>query len=343
MKTDNHIDQDVIPLSSPLKWKKALEGINHAFGHTWESCYAMHLTTGSPTYLYTLKRGESRAVCPFAERSFNGYTDIYTPYGISGFAGEGDFPELQEYWNAFAAGRGYVCGYIGLNPIFENPTYLNEKDISCDNSLFILDLSLSLEHLYRNMQSGKRDEVRKAERNRYGYTTDKHLLKPFFLKNYAAYMKRKNATMAYSFTIKTLSYLINLDMTSMVGIINNGKIEAATLNAYTPYIAEGYLFVSVPHCKNHTMALLWNGVKQLKAKNIPLFNLGGGIRENDSIAQYKRRLGGMEKKLKSLKQIYDPRLYDQLCNEACAPATDTSGYFPPYRKPQLRRSTYAEA
>ena len=39
--------QRLIPLENRLEWQMALTGIPHAFGHTWESCHAMHLTTGS--------------------------------------------------------------------------------------------------------------------------------------------------------------------------------------------------------------------------------------------------------------------------------------------------------
>ena len=53
--------QKCIPLDSPAEWKEALVGIGHAFSHTWENCYAMHLTTGFRTYLYCFDAEHVRA------------------------------------------------------------------------------------------------------------------------------------------------------------------------------------------------------------------------------------------------------------------------------------------
>ncbi len=63
---------ELIPLSSPELWKEALQDIPHAFGHTWENCYAMHLSTELPTYLYQFKHGDAKVICPISERSFMG-------------------------------------------------------------------------------------------------------------------------------------------------------------------------------------------------------------------------------------------------------------------------------
>ena len=66
------IKEDLIPLDSPAMWKQALDGIKHSFGHTWENCYAMQLTTGFKTYLYCFESEHGRVVCPIAERDYRG-------------------------------------------------------------------------------------------------------------------------------------------------------------------------------------------------------------------------------------------------------------------------------
>ena len=42
---------------------------------------------------------------------------------------------------------------------------------------------------------------------------------------------------------------------------------------------------------------------------IPFLNLGGGVRDGDTLAEFKRRFGGLELPLKSLRQIYRPDEY----------------------------------
>src|SRR5207248_3398246 len=108
--------QKCIPLESPAEWKKALEGIKHAFAHTWENCHAMHQTTGFKTYLYCLEGEQARVVCPIAEREFGSHVDIVTPYGFSGFVGTNKYADFPQYWREFVREQAYVCGYIGFNP-----------------------------------------------------------------------------------------------------------------------------------------------------------------------------------------------------------------------------------
>jgi hypothetical protein len=113
-----------ISLDDPSRWGSALAGVPHAFGHTWEHCYGMHLSSGLLTFLYYFEAENTRIVCPFSERTYGGHVDLVTPYGFSGFTGSGSCADFPSHWRPFAQIRRYVCGYIGLHPLFENDTYL---------------------------------------------------------------------------------------------------------------------------------------------------------------------------------------------------------------------------
>ena len=148
-----------IPLESPDEWKDVLKDVKHAFAHTWESCYAMHLTTGFKTYLYCFETENVRILCPISERRLDGYTDIVTPYGFSGFTGNGDCPEFPGYWKEFVKRRAYICGYIALHPIFENSTYFDPDEAYQLNSLYFLDLTLSLDELFANLDRNRKRQL----------------------------------------------------------------------------------------------------------------------------------------------------------------------------------------
>lgn len=75
------------------------------------------------------------------------------------------------------------------------------------------------------------------------------------------------------------------------------------------------------------------GVNHLKSLQIPLLNLGGGILENDGVAQFKQRFGAKKLALKCLKQVYEPEIYETLCWQVNMDPNDLSGYFPAYRRP----------
>src|SRR5262245_24889516 len=117
------IQQRFISLEDRVSWTKALEALPHAFAHTWENCYSMHLTSQYPTYLYCFEENDNRIVCPLAERTFHGFLDAVTPYGFSGFTGTGFVSEFPAVWNQYMKEREYVCSFITLNPILNNESY----------------------------------------------------------------------------------------------------------------------------------------------------------------------------------------------------------------------------
>ncbi len=326
-----------IPLDSPSEWKKALKGIKHAFAHTWENCYAMHLTTGLKTYLYCFETEDIRIICPIAEREFEGYIDIVTLYGFSGFVGNSDYSEFSRSWNNFVKQRGYICGYIGLNPIFEKDTYFEQDEIYQYNSIYVLDLTLSNEELFANLDSNRKRQLRYWEKALSNFILDKGILTDFFLANYSAFFRRKNASPAYNFSRETISFLFSLDNILIVGGGKSDKVEAVSVFAYTPYAGDFLFNVSLPEGLHHSVMLLWYGLNHLKSIQIPLLNLGGGVRENDTLAQFKQRFGGIRLPLKCLKQIYQPEIYEKLCRQVNADYTDMTAYFPAYRNPRIRK------
>ncbi|UOG77602.1 hypothetical protein MTX78_24620 (plasmid) [Hymenobacter tibetensis] len=324
------VRQELIPLSEAAKWQAALQNIPHAFGHTWENCYAMHLTTGYPTYLYLLQSGDTKVVCPLAERVYRGFKDIVTPYGFSGFVSNTDFPDFQNYWLRFAAQAGYVCGYIGLNSVLLSEININLTEVVISNRLYVLDLRLPIQELYQNLNKGRKRQLKKFEERKQMYTLEKKGLKEFFLAQYHDFFSARGAASTYNFSIPTLSYLIDLNEIILIGHSENGEIKAVSIFAYTAHMGE-YLFnVSLPGYENQAASLLWYGALLLKEKHVPYFNLGGGVKPGDSIASFKQRFGPLDVPLTCLKQVYQEAPYTALCEQAQVDPADKQSFFPPY-------------
>ena len=323
------IRHNYIPLESPSEWQEALKGIKHSFGHTWENCYAMHLTTGLKTYLYCFESENVRIVCPIVEREYDGYIDVMKPFGFSGFVGNGDCPEFQHYWKESARQRGYVCGYLGLNPIFDYSNHFAPKEVYQYDTVHILDLTLSHDELWTNLSKNRKRQLSDWDSVRRNLSLDKSILTDFFLANHEDFFRRKGAEQFYHFSRATLSFLFSLDNVSIVGAPGPDNVEAVSVFAHTADVGE-YLFnVSLPGGKDHTAALIWHGVNHLKSLQIPLINLGGG---GGGIGESKRRYGGKELALCCIKQSYEPAVYEQLCQRVNADPDDMNGYFPSYRK-----------
>jgi hypothetical protein len=323
--------QKCIPLTAPAEWKDALEGIRHGFAHTWENCHAMHLSTGFATYLYCFEADRVRIVCPIAERKFEGYVDIVTPYGFSGFIGNANYVDFARCWREFASKRGYVCGYIGLNPLFENKTYFSGDALYSYKNIYVLDLTLNQDKLFSNLSTNRKRQLKEWQRTSASLVLERRALTDFFLEHYVEFFREKGAAPVYFFSAATLESLFALDNVVIVGAGMPGKVEAATVFAYTPYAAD-YLFnVSLPTGRRHSVALIWYGVNYFKSIGIPTLNLGGGVRTDDSLTEFKQRFGGKKLTLNCLKQVYNSAIYTALCARKGANPEDRIGYFPAYR------------
>ena len=322
----------LIPLESESEWKDALKDIRHSFYHTRESCYAMKLTTGYRTYLYCFEHNGIKIICPVSEREFNGYTDIVTPYGFSGFTGNEDFSEFQNYWREFVKEKKYICGYISLNPAMTNSTYYSEKDAYKSTNLFFIDLNLSLTELFENLDSNRKKLIKNFRKYETDFIYDKNILTRFFTDNYQDFLKRINASRANYFSKETLEYICSLENVYMAGTGTEGRTEAVYIFAYTGHEGICLFNVALPEGRQYASLLFWGGLKFFRRKKIPLMNLGGGIKEDDNVALSKERYGAYKLPFYNLKQIYDTETYEKLCMQKGLKSDDKSGYFPVYRR-----------
>ena len=322
--------QRAIPLDSPLEWKQALFGIRHSFFHTWEHCYAMFLTTGDPTFLYCAETPEARVVCPFVERRFGDYVDIATPYGFSGFAGNGALPDLAGAWHRFAAERGYISGFISLHPLFadvdrKKPPFAYEL-----KTLYILNLENSIPDLFRNCSKTLRQELNKWQRGVF-ISTDREELTAFALKNFQEFFHNRKATSVYDLNPMTFEFLMGLENVVVLGVGPRTGLEAVILAGITPYAAEAIFSITTPGARGHGAGLVWKLTENLHKLQIPYLNLGGGQVPHDSLEFFKSRFGAEQFPLHVMKETYEPHAYSKLCRCAGVDPEDRSGYFPRYR------------
>jgi len=319
----------LIPLDSKNEWKEALQGIKYSFGHTWEHCHAMHLTTGDHTFLYSFEKEGTRIVSPIVERNYNGYTDIIKPFGYSGFIGNKKYPEFSSEWKNFAKSKGYVAGYLGLHPVFSHSGMFHPSEVYDYNNAFVLDLSPDIDQILANMARKRRQQFNHWPQIVSSFTENRLQIEQFFHNHYEDFLNRKNAKPYYYFSEDTISSLFSLENMIAVGAKETGKLVAATYFAYTEHMGNALYHLSLPGAEHYSAPLLWYGAIELKSKGVPALNFGGGF---DGIAKFKKRFGTQQYPLKAVKQIYRDDIYQKLCENASVNADDLDGFFPAYRK-----------
>ena len=263
------VRHDCILLDSPAEWARALDGIPHGPGHAWGHCFALSRSGYAPSrsatcdiFLYRFLSGSVRVVCPILERHFENRIDICTPYGFSGFVGNGDCPEFPHFWREFVAARGYTCGYIGLHPLFENRTYFDSAEVHEYNRLYFLDLTLSEQELFANLSENRRRDLGNSNSASRGSVSDDAAAREFFLAHYPAHCDRKKVADAYRFSGETLASLLQQKNVVAIGAGSDGNLEAAAVFSYTAAVAD-YLFgIALSGYEHHASRLVWEGVRR---------------------------------------------------------------------------------
>ena len=145
----------------------------------------MQLTSGLPTYLYAYEGGRVRVVCPIAEREFGGPGRRGHALRLRRLRHERRLGAFPEDWGEFARARGWVCGYLALNPLLCDPRGFADEEVHVHNRLFVMDLRGSDADLRRRLSKNRRRELRDWPSVAARLEHDRTRLSEFLLSTYA--------------------------------------------------------------------------------------------------------------------------------------------------------------
>ena len=325
------IRHSLIGLDERDRWRSALAGIAHGFGHTWDSCHAFSLTTHLPTYLYLAECPEGRVVCPLIERRFQGEADVATPFGFSGFAGRGHCAGFDEQWRAFASREGWVCAYVGQNPLLRPEGFWAEDAFEPAQNLYWLRID-DLDGLHQGLSRLRRRQLRRWRVPGW-LCTDRDVLLRFVLESADGFFQRVGAAPNYFLSEATWQALAASDRVELLGALRDDRLVAVTFFGWADGIADALFNISLPEGRDAATALLIEGAERLRTRGISLLNIGGGVRPGDDVERAKQLFGASARPLLHLKQVFAPSRFRRLCAAAGAEASGQTAFFPPYHSP----------
>ena len=255
------------------------------------------------------------------------YYDLITPYGYSGY-----YYEIKETYEEFipnfrkvAKEKKYITEVVRQNP------YLNIKlkgyDVITSKTIYGVFVD-SYENYYKNvLHSKKRNMITKANKNNLMFEL-KHIdcdeFNNNFLQLYYENMKRVDASPYYFFNTEYFNEIKKQKNTFLAIIKDSNKniIGTAILFLYNNYI---HYHLS---CNNNSINcitdfLLVNVIKEMGINK--LFILGGGLKNDDALSKFKKRLSNKQYNYTIYKNILNQEIYDKLSENF-----DTN-YFPKYR------------
>jgi len=323
--------QRLIPVSNRQAWRRSLDRSCHAPAHSWDYCMSIAERSGSPVYLYESDNASGRVICVLMERHYDRHVSVCIVPGFSGLAGAIDVKAWLGEFNEFSLSHNWVCAYMGLHPIFAPAGMRRLPEYRSHNDVYVMDIAGTEDIIKSRMSDNRRREIRELNLAQVEIVTDRTAVAQFFRDNFEDFMLRKGVRLKPEDLWPITDRFLSAPNVLLLGAGKPGhEIEAVSIFGYTAHCADCWYTVSKGEGARFSKALLWSGVRELRALGVSLLNMGGGVRRGDGMAAFKRRFGAVKRELGSLQLIFQPELYSELCRSN--PASHGS-YFPAYHAP----------
>lgn len=332
-------DVCLIPAGDGGVWDLALQDLPFASGHRHDYALATARALGdAQAALWTWRGREGRAACAVLQRPVDDAFDLTTPLGFAGMAVEGDVTGLGEAWTSDWTRRGAVAAYVQLSLQADEVAWLQADSVlstqlHAAQACWCLDLAPEPGALLSGMAAKHRQLLRKWMREELTVERDTQEVLSAFTGHYAAFLETTPVAAAYRFEAQDLRRLAGMPGSLLVGVRGtSGAIEASMLFLSAGTRGESALSACSPSGRRHSRGLYWHGALALRERGVRWFNLGGGIRGDDGLSEFKQRLGARRTPTLALKQVFDEAAFARACARAARPAS-REGYFPPWRQP----------
>jgi len=263
------------------------------------------------------------------------YYDLITPYGYSGY-----YFEKQETYNEFiplfiieAKKRNYLTEVIRQNP-YLNIDISNYYDIILSRKTFGINLNnyTSFEDYLKNTHKDNRKGYNLALKKNLLFKIEEYnnenLLR--FLEIYDLTMKKLNSTKYYYFNNEYYQSFFNFkDNLFFANVYQNEKLIASCIIFKYKKLLHYHLGGSYLEYRNlRPNNLIHCSIIKYGIENkFDLYHLGGGLKDNDSLYDFKNKIGDKLFEYTIYKNVLNHEIYEKIKNQF---SEDT--YFPIHRK-----------
>jgi serine/alanine adding enzyme len=320
-----HENVELIPVEDRERWlaAHARDGLPT---QSWGYAHGLAAAGRAPV-LAVVEAGGARMLLPFVERDWHGHVDIATPLGLSGASFSAASPAPLALWREYAAGRGWVAGYLQLAARAEAAVVPDGDTLSTSNRVFVLDLDGDP---IAAAGAIVRRKIRRAEAAGVRVVDDRPRLADALVRLYPTTVARTAASSVYAFPEATLRRWCDDPAILVLGAERDGGIESVALFPTAGQHAEYSIVGSSPDGRDWAARLIAAAVERLRARGGRWLDLGGGVRAGDSLYDFKQRFHGIELPLRAARQIYDMERYERLCAQVGVAPQD-GAWFPAYR------------
>jgi dTDP-4-amino-4,6-dideoxygalactose transaminase len=284
----------------------------------WELCHYKDLI-----YVYLKK------VYFFEDKE---YYDLISPYGYSGYYFKYD-KTYNEFINLFrneAKNRNYITEVIKQNPYLN--INISNYDIITKKDIFYININNYDYYYNKILKSSNRNKIKKAVNLNYTYKILKlteNLLNENFIKLYNLTMDRVNANKYYYFNDFYFNQIEKINNCFIINIYDKdiNIIGSSIILKYNNLI---HYHLS---CNNNSSNCITNYLLNIIIEKFGFENkiiLGGGIKENDTLHNFKKNISTDFYNYVIYKNIINEEIYNKI-NFKLLNNTENN-YFPIHRK-----------
>jgi hypothetical protein len=282
------------------------------------------------------------------------YFDLITPYGYGGpliICKTNSNLKVKESLNIFmreyfeyAMRKKYVCEFIRFHPVIRNWELFQEnfqEMILLDhvNDTIYIDLSNNLDNIWQGIRKGHKYNIKKTERDDCEI---KILLKPSesdideFISLYYSTMDRCHALKKYYFPSLFIKDHFSRLSASIIRIEYGGQLIGSSMFLNGDSFVHYHLSGSDNTIRGiyPSEILIWNAIKWAKEKNFLNLHLGGGLRTEDSLFNFKKGFSKNVAPFYTGKIVFNNEQYFALTKANINSLNTNNGFFPSYRDEQ---------
>lgn len=312
----------LIPFDDRAAWEIAAAGAMPS--QSWGHAAGLHANGLIPELAVVWSQGATMLL-PFHRRPFDDAADIATLPGLSGALITPTSAAPLAAWARFAQRQGWVCGYIQLSPENDALQVPAPDQIASSNSLYVIDLETW--DIDASIGYSMRRKLKAGARAAAAFVTDPSRLAAAFPALYIDLLARAGGRA--EFTDAALERWFQEPGLIAFGAETNGQIVNAQIGRRHGIWADFHLSGTTAQGRELQAWVIWKSIEALRETGVRFLNIGGYGAPGDGLHLAKSRFGAVEHPLRSLRQVYDPKRFSELC--AKAGAEMASPFFPPYR------------
>jgi len=273
------------------------------------------------------------------------YYDLISPYGYSGIWYDDkkvSFETLHKFFNKFreiAENRRYICELIKFSPYIVDEKQILAISGNVDNmnhykNTYGIKMSnTNYESYYQSRKSSHKNEVNKSLKDGYSFQIKKFETGDIdeFKKIYDLTMDKNNSNDYYYFSKEYFHHLCNLEC--YIAYVRNSSYDLVSSSLFLKHknLLHYHLSGKETNERSGTHFLLNNVIKWAFNNDIDMVHLGGGVKVNDGLEKFKRRISNCDFKYYIGNNIFNNDVYNRLSEDI----TTNSDFFPKYRQKNI--------